>query len=325
MRRGVYLSRILGEKEGGSALFRNIPQSDLWTEIDPVPEGLPGDETFHVSGPGGECLLRISPEDLRERRLREYAAMRALAPLALNIPRALDFGDCQGGVYTLSSWVEGRPAQELLPSLPTSQQREIGRQAGEILRAMHTVPAPLAPEWAEAYGRRMIARIEAYRAGSARIPACDEFAAYALGHAALLSGRPSTFQHGGYSVCSMVLDASFRLGITGFDRMDYGDPWEEFHCLPESVACSPAFSRALLRAYFQGEPPAGFWPLLALYVAVDQIPALPGSVPPGRPASAESLQQQAGQVRAWYGEAYGASIPNWYAQEAIDEANHAER
>ena len=75
-------------------MFRGVAQSDLWTEVDPVREGFSGDEKFHVSGPGGECLLRISPADKRERRLREYMAMRALAPLSVNIPRALDFGDC---------------------------------------------------------------------------------------------------------------------------------------------------------------------------------------------------------------------------------------
>src|SRR5699024_8771018 len=99
-------------------MFRGIAQSDLWTEIDPVQEGFSWDEKFHVSGPGGECLLRISPADKRERRLREYMAMRALAPLSVNIPRALDFGDCEGGVYTLLSWVEGRPSPEILPGLP---------------------------------------------------------------------------------------------------------------------------------------------------------------------------------------------------------------
>ena len=280
-------------------MFRGIAQSDLWTEIDPVQEGFSGDEKFHVSGPGGECLLRISPAEKRERRLREYMAMRALAPLSVNIPRALDFGDCEGGVYTLLSWVEGRPSPEILPGLPARGQRAVGRQAGAILRALHTVPAPLAPDWAEAYGRKMARRVESYRACPLHLPELDEFAAYALDSAALLSGRPSTFQHGDYSVSNMVLDAAFRLGVIDFDRMDYGDPWEEFSRLPWSVACAPAFSRALLRAYFRGEPPDAFWPLLALYVAVNQISSLPWAIPRGG-EQVEILRQQARQVRAWY-------------------------
>ena len=305
-------------------MFRGIAQSDLWTEIDPVQEGFSGDEKFHVSGPGGECLLRISPADKRERRLREYTAMRALAPLSVNIPRALDFGDCEGGVYTLLSWVEGRPSPEILPGLPARGQRAVGRQAGEILRTLHTVPAPLAPDWAEAYGRKMARKVESYRACALRLPELDEFAAYALDSAALLSGRPSTFQHGDYSVSNMVLDAAFRLGVIDFDRMDYGDPWEEFSRLPWSVACSPAFSRALLRAYFRGEPPDAFWPLLALYVAVNQISSLPWAIPRGG-EQVEILRQQARQVRAWYDGLYGLSRPTWYCRDEADEANHIER
>ena len=305
-------------------MFRGIAQSELWTEIDPVREGFSGDEKFRVSGPGGECLLRISPEEKRERRLREYLAMRSLAPLSVNIPRALDFGDCEGGVYTLLSWVEGRPAQEILPGLAVREQRAIGRQAGAILRRLHTVPAPLAPDWAEAYGRKMAHKIEAYRACPLHLPELDEFAAYVLDIAALLSGRPSTFQHGDYSVANMVLDASLCLGVIDFDRMDYGDSWEEFSRLPWSVACSPAFSRALLRSYFRGEPPAAFWPLLALYVAADQISSLPWAMSRGED-QVEVMQQQARQVRAWYDGPYGLSRPTWYCQDEADEANHIER
>ena len=186
------------------------------------------------------------------------------------------------------------------------------------------MPAPLAPDWAEAYGRKMARKVESYRACALHLPELDEFAAYALDSAALLSGRPSTFQHGDYSVSNMVLDASFRLGVIDFDRMDYGDPWEEFSRLPWSVACSPAFSRALLRAYFRGEPPDAFWPLLALYVAVNQISSLPWAIPRGG-EQVEIMRQQARQVRAWYDGPYGLSRPTWYRRDEADEANHIER
>ena len=176
----------------------------------------------------------------------------------------------------------------------------------------------------EAYGRKMARRVESYRACPLHLPELDEFAAYALDSAALLSGRPSTFQHGDYSVANMVLDAAFRLGVIDFDRMDYGDPWEEFSRLPWSVACSPAFSRALLRAYFRGEPPDAFWPLLALYVAVNQISSLPWAIPRGG-EQVEILRRQARQVRAWYDGPYGLSRPTWYRQDEADEANHIER
>ena len=291
-------------------MFRGIAQSDLWTEIDPVQEGFSGDEKFHVSGPGGECLLRISPADKRERRLREYTAMRALAPLSVNIPRALDFGDCEGGVYTLLSWVEGRPSPEILPGLPAHGQRAVGRQAGAILRALHTVPAPLAPDWAEAYGRKMARKVESYRACALHLPELDEFAAYALDSAALLSGRPSTFQHGDYSVANMVLDASFRLGVIDFDRMDYGDPWEEFNRIVWSAQLSPAFARGTVDGYFDGAPPLAFWKLLALYIASNTLGSLPWAVPFGE-EQMDIMREQAAQVLDWY-DGMENPVPRWY-------------
>ena len=305
-------------------MFRAIPESETWTEIDPVQEGFSGDEKFHVCGPGGECLLRLSPAEKKERRLREFEALRALEPLRLNLPRALAFGSCEGGVYTLLSWVEGRPAAELLPGLSLEQQRAVGRQAGGILRALHSVPAPLAPDWAERYGGKLARRAAAYRACPVHTMEHDEFAAFALGNAALLSGRPSCFQHGDYSVANMVLDAELHLGVIDFDRMDYGDPWEEFSRLPWSVDCSPAFSRALLRAYFGGEPPRAFWPLLALYLAVNQISSLPWALAQDE-EQVEILKAQGRQVRAWYAGPYGLSRPVWYVQDEAEENSRIKR
>ena len=76
--------------------------------------------------------------------------------------------------------------------------------------------------------------------------------------------------------------------------------------------------------FFYGHPQNRFWPLLALYVAVNQISSLPWAIPRGG-EQVEIMRQQARQVRAWYDGPYGLSRPTWYCRDEADEANHIER
>ena len=82
--------------------FRKIPGSEEWIDVIPVHEGWSGDEKFRVACADGRQLLLA------------------------NIPRAVDFGACQGGAYTLLSWVPGRSAEEVLPALAESEQAALG-------------------------------------------------------------------------------------------------------------------------------------------------------------------------------------------------------
>lgn len=295
-------------------MFRGILQSAGWTSLLPVHEGWSGDEKYRVTSPDGEYLLRLSGAERRERRRQEFETLRRLQPLEVNIPGAVDFGDCEGGVYTLLTWVEGRPAEEVLPLLDPSQQAAAGAQAGKLLRALHSLHAPAtAPDWAEHFGAKMQRKLRLHHDCPVQPPACQDFAAYVSAGAPLLVGRPSTFQHGDYHVGNMVLDAGGKLGVVDFDRMDWGDPWEEFNRLPWCVDCSPVFARAMLRAYFGGDPPRRFWPLLALYVASNQLSAVPWALSFGQ-EQIDIMTHQCEQVRAWYSGAYGQGIPVWYTK-----------
>lgn len=293
-------------------MFRGIEHSDSWSEITPVTAGWSGDEEYRVHAPEGELLLRITAKDKAANREREFQTLRLWNGTPLNIPRAVRFGPCEGGVYTLLTWVEGQPAEELLPSLSVAQQRRAGEQAGAILRQLHARPAPEGtPDWAERFGAKMRRKVELYRACPHSLPSCDDFERYVLDNAALLNGRPSTFQHGDYHVGNMVLDAQGRLGVVDFDRMDWGDPWEELNRITWCVESSPAFASAMLRAYFGGEVPDAFWPLLALYIASNQLSSIPWATPFGQ-EKVDVMVRQCEEVRAWYPGAYGATPPNWY-------------
>ena len=109
----------------------------------------------------------------------------------------------------------------------------------------------------------------------------------------------------------MVVDDEHRLGLVDFDRMDWGDPWEEFNRITWSAQCSPVFASAMVREYFSGEVPGEFWRLLALYMASNQLSCIPWAMPFGQ-EQVDVMIAQCRQVRAWYPGAYGVGAPAWF-------------
>lgn len=295
-------------------MFRDIPGSERWLDVIPVSAGWSGDEKFHVTDENGRALLvRISSSDKFDRRKREYETLKNLNDHTdANISRALDFGACKDGVYTLLTWVEGKPAEDVLPALPREQQAALGRQAGDLAKKLHSFPAPEGTEdWAARFTRKMLWKVEQYRSCPIQIPACGDFAAYVQANGHLLNGRQSCFQHGDLHVGNMVISDGRILGLVDFDRMDWGDPWEEFNRITWSAQCSPVFASAMLRGYFDGEVPEVFWRLLALYMASNQLSCIPWAIPFGE-EQIEIMKNQCRDVRSWYDGAYGAGAPNWF-------------
>lgn len=294
--------------------FRKIPGSEEWIDVIPVHEGWSGDEKFRVAcADGRQLLLRISAQEKMERRRSEYETLMQInARTEANIPRAVDFGACQGGAYTLLSWVPGRSAEEVLPALAESEQAALGVQAGNIARQLHAVPAPEGVEdWQPRFSRKMARKVEQYRNCPIQISECTDFADYVRENGRLIEGRENRFQHGDLHVGNMVVDDEMRLGLVDFDRMDWGDPWEEFNRITWSAQCSPVFASAMLRRYFGGEVPGEFWWLLALYMASNQLSCIPWAVPFGQ-EQVDGMVAQCRQVRAWYPGAYGDGAPAWF-------------
>lgn len=294
-------------------MFKGIPNSDHWRDIRAIDYGWSGDEKYYVNIENAPYLLRISPADKTDRRKKEFDTLRLLPDLGPRMSRATQLGTCEdGSVYVLLTWVPGEPAQDVVPALPEATQVGLGRQAGLIARKLHALPAPdTTPDWEQRFSAKMMKKVEQYRAYPFPLPSCDDFMQYVLQNGHLLAGRPSFFQHGDFHIGNMVVDDLGQLGLIDFDRIDWGDPWEELNRIPWCVACSEVFSSALLHAYFGGDPPELFWQLLALYIASNQLSAIPWAVDFGQD-EVDTMIAQCNDIRSWYDGEYGLGIPNWY-------------
>ena len=61
-----------------------------------------------------------------------------------------------------------------------------------------------------------------------------------------------------FPIGNMIFTKEEQLYIIDFDRMDIGDPWEEFNRIVWCAQESPAFASGMLNGYFSGEIPSIF-------------------------------------------------------------------
>jgi serine/threonine-protein kinase len=250
----------------------DILGGERFVSAEPIARGWSEDKKYCATDTNGEkYLLRIAPIERYEVRESLFGMLERVA--ALDVPMCLpvEFGTCADGVYSLQSWIDGEDLEPLLPLLSEAEQYALGVKSGEIIRKMHSMPAPDAQEgWAARFNRKTSHKIKTYRECGIRFEGDEHVIEYIENNRHLLENRPQCFQHGDYHIGNMMIERgekllSKALKIIDFDRYDFGDPWEEFNRIVWSAAASPHFATGQLRGYFGSEPPMEFFRLLAFY------------------------------------------------------------
>jgi serine/threonine-protein kinase len=289
-------------------------------KAEPITKGWSEDKKYCVTtADDTKYLLRISPASRFEARKALFAMLEKAAELNIPMCIPIEFGFCEdnpmflGGVYTLQSWIDGEDLEEVLPCLSETGQYALGLKSGEIIRKMHTIPAPeTQEEWAVRFNRKTSYKIQKYQECGVRFEGDDKVITYIEENRHLLENRPQCFQHGDYHVGNMMLENG-ELRIIDFDRYDFGDPWEEFNRIVWSAAVSPHFATGQLRGYFGGEPPIEFFKLLAFYIASNTLSSIYWAIPFGQ-SDLNTMMKQSQNVLAWY-EGMQNPIPTWYLKD----------
>lgn len=300
-----------------------------------------------VGEDGTRYLLRISPGEQYAKKQMEFRMMEQVAALGIPMPLPLELGFCEEGVYSVQSWIDGVEAKAAISGLSDTRQYVYGLEAGRILRKIHSVPLPdfgnggeqdgggsgaackaqgavpgkpdgnagTAPrkepeDWETRFNRKIDRKIKGYRECSLQYEGGEHLLRYIEENRHLLKGRPQGYQHGDYHIGNMMVDRAGQLQILDFDRFDYGDPWEEFNRIVWCAQASPLFASGMVNGYFDGEVPALFWKLLALYIASNTISSLYWAIPYGQ-KEIDTMQNQAAEVLSWYDNMQKV-IPSWY-------------
>lgn len=300
-----------------------------FTQIEHVTKGWSEDKKYCVAtADGTKYLLRISPASRFEARESLFAIMEKVAALKVPMCMPVGFGVCSGDgsfageVFSLQSWIDGEDLEMVLPLLSEDEQYELGRKSGEILKTIHSIPAPKTDagtvgieDWETRFNRKTDNKKRKYLECGLRFKGDEHVLRYLEENRNLLKNRPQCFQHGDYHVGNMMIEKGSdhltdALKIIDFDRYDFGDPWEEFNRIVWSATASPHFATGQLRGYFGGEPPTEFWRLLAFYIAGNTLSSIYWAIPFGK-SDIDIMMKQSQDVLKWYDNMKNP-VPAWY-------------
>ena len=277
-----------------------------------IEKGWSCDAKYRVETAQGEpYLLRLTPFEKSASRADMFRMQKEADALGIPMCRPLCFGECDEGVYSVQTWINGEDAEETLPLLSDAEQYLYGLEAGRILKRLHTIPAPAEqPDWAERFNRKIDRKIEMCRACPIQFDGAEKMIGYINENRHLLNGRPQSFQHGDYHISNMMLENG-KLVIIDFDRYDFGDPWEEFNRITWCARKSPYMATGMINGYFEGgEIPEKFWRLLALYLYNNMLSSVAWAMDFGQ----KEIDTQLGLAKLimeWYGDVTRI-VPTWY-------------
>lgn len=284
---------------------------DTIIQSEPINKGWSEDKKYCVTVAGGtKYLLRITPIQRYETRKALFDMLGQVAALGIPMCKPVEFGTCKGGVYSLQTWINGQDAEEIIPLLPETEQYVLGLKSGEILRKIHTIPAPVMQEdWAIRFNRKTNYKIQKYFECGLRFDGDGKVIEYIENNRHLLENRPQCFQHGDYHIGNMMIENG-EIVIIDFDRFDYGDPWEEFNRIVFCAQKSPHFATGMVKGYFDGKPSLEFWRLLAFYIWSNLLSMIYWAVPYGQNELNTSMNLVQDAL-AWYDNMQNP-VPAWY-------------
>ena len=312
---------MLNRKSVGTKVF----DSKRFQSVEYIDKGWSKDRKYCVTeNDGTKYLLRISSIERYSARKELYEMLKRTEQLGVPMCKPIDFGTCEdssifkSGVYILQSWVDGDDLEMVLPTFSEEEQYSLGHQAGNILRKIHTIPAPKSQEeWAVRFNKKIDDRIKIYKNCGLQFNGDNYVLDYIEQCRHLLANRPQCFQHGDYHTGNIMLENG-KLTIIDFDRNDFGDPWEEFNRTVFSAKISPFFASGQIHGYFYdspihgADPPAGFFELVTLYISFNVLAAIPWAIPYGQ-ADVDIMMEQTQDVLKWYNNMHNC-IPSWYVR-----------
>ena len=288
--------------------LRKIPGYETFATIEPILAGVSGEDKYRVTTTKGEkYFLRVG---VCENSLRNHEMHLRGETLGIAIARTAKFGLFPDGkhYYWLLTWLEGASAYDILPTLDTAGQVDLGVKSGRLLRKIHSLP--IEEEMEPLYdwlGRNITyfydQRKKKYRGGSALY---DKIAAYIEGSKNILHTRPQVFMHGDFGLSNLIVTPDGELAPTDFSHnfRTYGDPCGEISNFCERGATAP-YMAGQIHGYFDGDIPDGFWEAYLFFEAYVALIIL----------STRETRAWIDFLETWYRERVQSPesiVPKWY-------------
>ncbi len=289
---------------------------------EPVSKGWSDDQKVRVvMRDGRACLLRLTDASQYEAKKKEYAVIRKFASLGFLMSQPLSFGMTADGskVYMLLSWIEGRDVEEVLPELPEEAQYRLGREAGRILKKIHSLPLEAADVPQTTKKEKKLRQLSRYEQSGVRIRGDEAAVQYVKDHIGLIWREAPVYLHGDFHPGNLIYTPEGKLGVIDFNRWEVGDPYEEFYKL-ESFGreISIPYCVGQIDAYFQGRVPSDFWETLAVYVAHASLYSVKWAEKFGQPEIDGMVRRYRTAFEDFDG--FASVVPRWYRKAETERA-----
>jgi aminoglycoside phosphotransferase (APT) family kinase protein len=295
--------------------LHGIPDRNNWKTIQKIEKGWSKEQKFRATDLHGKSLLiRITDSEKEDSKRKEFAAMQKIANMGIPISTPLNLGLCGDGkfFFSLFSWVEGTALDEKIHLISMEEQYTLGKQAGLILKQMHSLPAPFQLEdWEIRQTKKISKHLENYKACGFKVSDDNKALKFIENNMHLLKNRPQHFQHGDFHVGNLVLSPAHKIHVIDFNRWDYGDPWEEFYkmCLFSREKSIP-FAIGQIHAYFDHKIPSQFFELLAFYLADVILYSVVWAIPFGE-KEVQGMIERAHMIMEDYN-GFEITVPRWF-------------
>ncbi|MCY9660695.1 aminoglycoside phosphotransferase family protein [Paenibacillus chondroitinus] len=262
-----------------SDIKKHLPSMSNISDISQVTKGFSYDVKYFLHEESGspKFVLRTSPKQQIQQKMQEYEAVTRIYERGVKTSRPIEFGSIEALdiCYMILSYVEGEDASEILPSLSSDEQYQIGVEAGKELRVMHEIAAPVMESW---HDRRLLKhnrQYESYRNSGVKLPEEDAILSFINNNLIHMTDRPNRFQHDDFHPSNLIVHHRCYSGVIDFNRYDWGDPYHDFLKIAYfSREVSIPFCIGQINGYFHNEVPQEFWKLYALYTAMIIFPTI---------------------------------------------------
>ncbi|MDQ0227715.1 aminoglycoside phosphotransferase family protein [Metabacillus niabensis] len=238
-----------------------------------IKKGFSADEKFliHMQDGNSKLLLRMFHLEELELKKTEYSILERMQDYQVTCSQPLSIGVVGNRGYLLTSYIEGKDAEDEISKYSEQDQFTIGIEAGKELRKMHQLSAP---EHISSWYSRKVEKhkkyIDAYLACEVKVKNDDKIMKFIDENIHLMKQRPNLFQHDDFTLGNIIVNNKKFAGVIDFNRYDWGDPIHEFLKIGIFTReVSIPFSKGQIKGYFnKKEPDEHFWRLYSLYLAM---------------------------------------------------------
>ena len=302
----------------------NIKNNSDWLSCEKISKGWSSDEKYKIKTLDGQnLLLRISDISNYDSKKKEFEIIEKYSKLGFPMSQPVDFGICNDGksCYMLLTFVEGVDLEQALPTLSEKEQYLLGREAGEILKKIHSIPLDNCDIPTETKQKKKLWQLSRYEESPhLRVENDAAVIEFIKNNIDLIWKESPVYQHGDFHPGNLIYMNDGQIGVIDFNRWEVGDPYEEFYKLESfGIEVSVPYSIGQIDAYFDDEIPNDFWGALAVYCAQAALFSIKWAEKFGQ-SDVDGMLERCKRAFENY-DNFNSIIPKWYDGDLKNKLN----